>query len=167
MKPTTEIPRPALELMGRKHCGSLARTWHYYNINLALLWNPIPLLLHYSALHYVYTIYFSRLSLVGMRLTDKLNTKVLCTLPGKSSQSICHRLSQYHVNIVPELILQKLHLKCNVYGKKNVNNNLREKCSPGSGFEPESPPGFESWSWREFFSLKLLIYDIPDGYSES
>ena len=42
-----------------------------------------------------------------------------------------------------------------------TNNNSREKFSPGPG-DPGSNlgPG-------ENFSLKLLILDLPDGYSES
>ena len=41
-------------------------------------------------------------------------------------------------------------------------NNLREKFFPGPGFKPGSNPGP-----GENFSLKLLIYDLSDGYSES
>ena len=40
--------------------------------------------------------------------------------------------------------------------------NLREKFSPGPGLEPGSNPGT-----GENFSLKVIIYDLRDGYSES
>ena len=72
-------------------------------------------------------------------------------------------------------------------------NNLREKFSPEPGFEPGSPalragaittkpPRRSTWPSRNsslietrvrilvkarIFSLKLLIYELPDGYSDS
>ena len=45
-------------------------------------------------------------------------------------------------------------------------NNFREKFSPGPGFEPGSPAGSNPGPGGNF-SLKLLVYDLPDGYSES
>ena len=62
------------------------------------------------------------------------------------------------------------HVKC--------INNLREKFSPGPGFEPGVAQLAREPALRardpcsnpgpgENFSLKLLIYDLPDGYSES
>ena len=40
---------------------------------------------------------------------------------------------------------------------------------PGPGFEPGSPAGDPGSNPGpgENFSLKLLMYDLPDGYSES
>ena len=40
---------------------------------------------------------------------------------------------------------------------KTIINNLREKFSPGPGIEPAG----------ENFSLKLLIYDLSEGYSKA
>ena len=48
-------------------------------------------------------------------------------------------------------------------------NNLREKFSPRQGFEPGSPAGDPGSNPGpgENFSLKLLIYELPAGHSES
>ena len=54
------------------------------------------------------------------------------------------------------------------YENKWEINNLKEKFSPGIGFKPGSleDPGSNPGP-GENFSLKLLIYDLSDGYSES
>ena len=51
-------------------------------------------------------------------------------------------------------------------GNKNNNYKLREKFSPGPGFEPGSPASSNPGP-GDNFSFNLLIYDLSDGHSEN
>ena len=64
---------------------------------------------------------------------------------------------------------QKVILKLKFHHNFSIFNNLREKFSPGPGIEPGSPAGDPGWipDPGKNFSLKLLIYDLSEGYSKA
>ena len=63
----------------------------------------------------------------------------------------------FYVNYTYRQVLRKIWISQQPSGR-SYSNNLREKRAGDPGSNPG--PG-------ENFSLKLLIYDLPDGYSEN